>query len=290
MVHNSSASASNCRRMRARDAPSVKRSAISLRRSAARAENRLVTFTHAINSTHAAPAKSARSAPLTSPYASSCSPASFNCIPRFAACGKSRCISAEMRSRSACASRSDTPGFIRATSRRKRPDCRSSPLPKTSNIWTSGGIFASGAKRSSNRAGNTPARTAGPSRVDKPLPKIPRSLRNLRPKMPPVSITAGPPVSVRENVRPATALTPRTSKKFAVTCAHFSCSGSSPASVRGATTQMAAMPLNAVCRLDASTNIGPEMGARAGPVSRNDAQIRTSRSGFSYGSGCSRMP
>jgi len=81
MVHNSIASASNCRRMRARDAPNVKRSAISLRRSAARAESRLVTFTHAINRTQAAPAKSARSAPLTSPYASSCSPASFQLHP-----------------------------------------------------------------------------------------------------------------------------------------------------------------------------------------------------------------
>jgi len=98
--------------------------------------------------------------------------------------------------------------------------------------------------------------------------------------MPLVSITAGLPVSVRENVRPAPALTPRTSKKFAVTCAHFNCSGSSPASVRGATTQMAAMPVNALCRRAASTNIGPEIGARAAAVSRNDAQIRTSRSGF----------
>jgi hypothetical protein len=67
----------------------------------------------------------------------------------------------------------------------------------------------------------------------------------------------------------------------------LNCSGSPPANTRGSTTQIPATDSKTRFRRSISAYIGPESGARAW---RNGAQIRTSRPGSRYGSGCSNTP
>ena len=244
------------------------RTAVSLARDAARAMSRLATLTQPIVSRIATPVNNTSNGARTSRTSSAC-----NAIVRNArAAPRSGGIDRAMPSISALASAIVTPGRIRPTTRRKRlprgPCSRSGQNGAQTCRWS--GTLASSGSNSRNACGMTPMTVVGRSstRICRPTTDGSPPKRRWK-RSQPMSTVGGAPgaLSSVRNVRPNALGVPSTSKKFVVTSAARSCSGSpSPVSATVPLAQIAPSCSKVVVAWRRSPRSGPDRGARGYPA------------------------
>ena len=166
---------------RTRAAPSAARIASSRCRAAPRARSRFATFAHAINRTNATAPASTSSAGRTSPDSSSRSGRTITVQPA-SNCGNSAVSPDAMALICACAARTDTSGFSRATTDMNRPRGIHQSSGSTHGFHRSIGLPTSDPDFSTSRVscGMTPMTVTGRPFNRMARPTIPGSPANRR--------------------------------------------------------------------------------------------------------------